>query len=385
MKKILKKFAAAMLAFVMLAGVGVAFAGCGGNKENQVMSLSVNPGVEFIVDGNDKVVSVTANNEDGAYILQKYTEFTGMSAKDAALKFLELSEKYGFVVEGTTDGEKFTISVSGQGAEKLYNDVKNNISSKANELGLSIANMVKIGEDELEEIVAQCYQELSEDYIDELSEKELVDLVKQSREETKEILTDDEKQAYYRERAQKVISAKLEAINDYLDENATLANLDVQMLATAMNTTYNNVIVPAFNSINTEINKLYNTALTGIDAVSAKYVEQKEAYLAKVEEYRTAIEQNGANVEQLKTEMVELKNQAETIWEGLEEARENAKEQLENLLEGINSSLATLNSQINSVMEKISLTATQLQTKVNEQINALKTEYENSSVNPWMK
>ena len=385
MKKILKKFAAAMLAFVMLAGVGVAFAGCGGNKENQVMSLSVNPGVEFIVDGNDKVVSVTANNEDGAYILQKYTEFTGMSAKDAALKFLELSEKYGFVVEGTTDGEKFTISVSGQGAEKLYNDVKNNISSKANELGLSIANMVKIGEDELEEIVAQCYQELSEDYIDELSEKELVDLVKQSREETKEILTDDEKQAYYRERAQKVISAKLEAINDYLDENATLANLDVQMLATAMNTTYNNVIVPAFNSINTEINKLYNTALTGIDAVSAKYVEQKEAYLAKVEEYRTAIEQNGANVEQLKTEMVELKNQAETIWEGLEEARENAKEQLENLLEGINSSLATLNSQINSVMEKISLTATQLQTKVNEQINALKTEYENSSVNPWAK
>ena len=212
----------------------------------------------------------------------------------------------------------------------------------------------------------------------------MVELIKQSRDETKELLTDDERQEYYRERAQKVISAKLEAINGYLEENSSLANLEAQMLATAMNTTYNNIIVPAFNTINTEIGKLYNQAFTGIDAVSAKYVEEKEAYLAKVEEYRTAIEQNAPNIEALKAEMAQMKAEANEIYEGLEEARENAKERLEELLETtINSALETLNSQIDAVMNKINLTATKLQTKVNQQVNALKQQFENKSVNPW--
>ena len=142
----MKKFGIGALALILGLGA-TTLTGCGKDKdpkELQIMNLSVNPGVEFVVDENDKVLSVTASNEDGAFILNKFTDFTGMSAKDAALKFIEMSEEYGFVVEGTANGESITISVSGEGAEKLYNDVKSKISSKVKELGLSIDKMVEI-------------------------------------------------------------------------------------------------------------------------------------------------------------------------------------------------------------------------------------------------
>ena len=160
MKKIFQKIGLCMLALVMIVGAGLTLSAC--NKaEQQVMSLSVNPSIEFVLDEDDKVVSVTANNEDGVYILQQFSDFTGMTAEDAALKFLELCETYGFVVEGSTDGETFTIAVSGDGAKAVYNDVKNKIKEKATELGLQIDELVKLGKEKLKQLVAECYQEYS--------------------------------------------------------------------------------------------------------------------------------------------------------------------------------------------------------------------------------
>ena len=93
-------------ALALALGIGATgLTGCSPKEEMQIMNLSVNPGVEFVVDKDDKVLSVTARNEDGAYLLEKFTNFTGMSANDAALKFIELSEEYGFVVSGTANGE----------------------------------------------------------------------------------------------------------------------------------------------------------------------------------------------------------------------------------------------------------------------------------------
>ena len=207
-------------ALALMLGLGATtLTGCGKDKdpnELQIMNLSVNPGVEFVVDENDKVLSVTASNEDGAFLLEKFTEFTGMTAKDAALKFIEMSEEYGFVVEGTANGESITISVSGEGAEKLYNDVKGKISSKVNELGLTIGQMVEISDEELESIVQQCYQEYTASEIDNMTDEKLLELIKQSREETKGIYTEQERLEYYKERAEKILEAKIETIKEYI-------------------------------------------------------------------------------------------------------------------------------------------------------------------------
>lgn len=383
MKNIFKRISACVIAFVMVVGASFALTGCGKKAETKVMNLSVNPSIEFIVDEDDKVISVSATNEDGAYILQKYTEFTGMSAKDAALKFLELSEEYGFVVEGSTDGETFTISVSGENAEELYNTVKNKISSKATELGVSIQNLVKVGKEELKSVVAECYKEYSSADLENLTEKELVKLIQDSREETKNLFTEDEKQAYYRERAQKVISAKIDAINNYLEENNSIQNLIITPIVNAMNTIYS-TLESTFNSINAQIEEMYTNASTGVNAKLDDYIELKKEYLAAVEEYKQAVENSSANVETLKQEMEALKAQAEQDWAALKTARDNVKQQFTTLMETtVQEILTNLNTQVNSLLEKIDLTAQEISQEVQSQITALKTEYENSTSNPW--
>ena len=389
MKKI-RKIGIGALALALGLGATV-FTGCGsGPDEMQIMNLSVNPGVEFVVDKNDKVLSVTASNEDGAYLLEKFTEFTGMSAKDAALKFLELSEEYGFVVSGTVNDESVTISVSGEGAEKLYNDVKGKINNKVNELGMSVGNMVEIAGEELESIVQQCYQEYSASEIANMSDEKLLELIQQSREETKDIHTEQERLEYYQDRAEKILEAKITAIKEYIENNeASVSNLILTPLVTAMDIAYS-TIETAYNAIDTQLKTVFNT----IDSKMSNYVAEKEKYLVAVEEYKTALEANAdtnpdndftsAQVEELKNTVITLKNEAKELYKALDTARQDITEDMMNLVQTtIHTHMTTLNNAIDAVLEKINLSMDTLQTEVQSAIDDLKDEYETNSISPW--
>lgn len=383
MKNKFKKLTIGMLSAAVVAGATATLTGCGGGDDPdklQVMNLSVNPGIEFIVDEEDKVVSVTADNEDGAYILDKFTEFTGMSAKDAALKFLELSEQYGFVVSGSTNGEKITISVSGEGAEELYNDVKSKVSAKVSELGMQVAKMVEIGEDELEEIIAECYQEFSEEEIDDLSEERMLELLKKSREETEGLYTEDERLAYYKDRAQKVIEAKITAIKEYISESVPAATQAiVQPVVLVLDAAYTQI-----QSAYTTINNTLETLNTNINSKLSTYIAEKEEYLAAVEAYRAAVEDGAANVDALKQEMERLRGEAKTLQSELATARDNARAQIMTAVKNtVHTGLTNINNKINEILGQISMSATALETAVNNEIAALKTAYQNNTENPW--
>ena len=64
----MKKFVSFMLAAVLCFSV-CSFAACSDNQANArdtaVMTVSLNPKVEFVLDSNDVVVAVNALNEEG--------------------------------------------------------------------------------------------------------------------------------------------------------------------------------------------------------------------------------------------------------------------------------------------------------------------------------
>ena len=394
MKKVFKKLCMVMLALVVFVGAGVTLAACKQpNDEKQVMNLSVNPSVEFILDEDNKVISVSATNEDGAYILDKFTNFTGMTAKDAALKFLELSEEYGFVVEGSLESEKFTISVSGEGAEELYNDVKAKVNSKLTELGLSLSEMVKTTKENLEAMVSEYYQEYTLEEVQALTEEELINLIKNIREETKDLFTNDEKQAYYRERAQKVVSAKLDAINDYLEEHSQGLNVLITPFVTAMNNAYS-LLESKYDQINDQVEALYNDGAQAINAQRESYIALKKQYLNAAKDYNDALQLNldsdvsndvsSQVISGLKTQMETLKAESKTLQETLENSRTQATATVLNFVKTtIHSQLTILNNQINSVLNYITLNAENIQTAINNEITELKLEYKNNAENPW--
>ena len=381
MKKIMKKVGIMGMSLLMVAGASSTLTACGkDDDEKQVMSISVNPAIEFVVDEDDKVLSVTATNEDGMYLLEKYAEFEGMSAKDAALKVIELAEEYGFVVSGSANGEEVTISVSGDGAEKLYKDVKGKIADKVSDLGLTIGKMVELGEEELEKMVAECYQEYSATDIDEMDDEELLNLLEKSRKETKDLINPDERLAYYQERAQKVIEAKIDAIKAYVEENAGLAsNLVIAPMMTMLDTLYAQVET-SYNTLTTQMNELGNTVRSYKD----EYIGKKREYLAAVEEYRTALEENATNVNELKSQMETLRAQAKEKQSTLSSQRENFKNQmLQSVKTSIHAQLNLINGKITEILGNLDLTMAQLDVEVQEQVNVLINKYKTNSVNPW--
>ena len=396
MKNIWKKIATIATTVMLSVGAMFTLSACkepSDVDESQIMNLSVNPSIEFVLDNDDEVLSVTASNEDGALVLEQFADWVGMDADEAALKFLEIAEEKGFVVSGETDGQTFTISVSGVEAQDLYDDVKEKVNAKATEFGLAVGNMVKIEKEALEARVAEMYQDYTSAQIDAMNEEKLIELVKTSMNETKDLLTDDEKQAYYRERAQKVLETKMEAVDSYLEEHSAglegVLNSGLRALVTVMNGYYDTLKNTVFPAINAQIDALYDAASTGINAVRENYLDAKQTYLDAVESYRAVLE-SSANpdtdplVISAKQAMESAKQAADTIKTNLETARESAKSTLMTKLEDeVHGQIVLINEKLDAIIASIASLKTQMQADVDAAIVALKTEYANNATDPW--
>lgn len=134
------KYFAAGLSGLMLVAFG---AGCsaGGGKDEAAVSyvgLDVNPSVSLVLDKNDKVVSVIAENEDAQVLLYGEASLVGMSAEDAAKKIAELSVKLGYLGE---DNHGVNITVEGKAdAEKLTKGIEAAFTASAEGLALNFSS-----------------------------------------------------------------------------------------------------------------------------------------------------------------------------------------------------------------------------------------------------
>ncbi len=124
MKNKFSKILAASLSGAMVVSLAAA-CGNGGKDEGKAVSyvgIDVNPSVSLVLDKNDKVLSVLADNED-AQVLLYGENLVGMSADEAAKKIAALSVELGYLnennrgvnitVEGKADAEKLSSAVEG--------------------------------------------------------------------------------------------------------------------------------------------------------------------------------------------------------------------------------------------------------------------------------
>lgn len=132
MKKYAKRCALALSAVLSLS----LLAACGENEKNRAASyvgIDVNPSVSLVLDGNGKVISVLADNEDAQVLLYGET-LTGLSAGEAAEKIAALSVELGYLNE---DNKGVNITVEGKAGD-LEGDIRAAFESAAEEGGLSL-------------------------------------------------------------------------------------------------------------------------------------------------------------------------------------------------------------------------------------------------------
>lgn len=142
-----------VLAVVLIAVIGVAIFFLVKPKEQNpesVMTLSVNPQIQFVLDQNNKVISVNALNDDAQALITQ-VNFVGKDADSAAKLFVKISTEADYIHVNTT-GTQITINISCENDTdekyaKLKESIKNSVNGYFQEIGVKAGAVVNVAKD----------------------------------------------------------------------------------------------------------------------------------------------------------------------------------------------------------------------------------------------
>ena len=143
--------------------------------DKYVMSVSVNPSVEFGYDNTNKVTSQKGLNEDGIKLLFK-ENFVGMYIDDAAGRLIELMNSYGYLTSAS-EIRLIVVDSNGREATNQMQNVKAKIATTMLELKLDVSMLVNMTEAELERLEDDIEEngELYLNQIKQLYQKEILE------------------------------------------------------------------------------------------------------------------------------------------------------------------------------------------------------------------
>ena len=324
---------------------------------SKVMNISLNPEVEFVLNKENKVVSVNALDDDGNHIVSlafnqetAKSAFEGLTAEDAMELFLDLSEENGYLITG--DEEEISIKISGE-ADKLMKRVKDKAQAFCTENNLSVEILTdKIEKSEIVQQVKACLQEYSDSQLNSMSQEELIELLKQSRQETADLFTQELKDAYYNMRTKKISTAELEHLYELISDEGSYFH-EAIMAIPGVNDLIGDLeeLLESINSVE-DVYKQYflsaddDPATLNFYEAKQEYVKAKEALLQQ----RLALTADGELSEADKTALVEYETAVQTALDNIEtakvvanEALEQAKTNVDTALQHVNNSTSIIN------------------------------------------
>ena len=255
-----------------------AFVACNDNAEAAtVMTVSLNPEVEFVLDSNGKVITVNALNEEGNLIIsaQAFDNVEGKTAEEAAKLFVQVSKETGYLVSGrVAEGEneiEFSFSGDNATAQALFEKVKTNVQSYLSKENVvaTLQQAEAISREALEQLVAQCQPYLDEAELKAMEYKQLVVALAESRKETAEMYSQELKNSYYQAKAFAMEQAKLEVVKSRLNTLQQLALETANTLYVQLNTTLEQV---RYDNLIAETSA-YQKALAEVRAKKTEYLK----------------------------------------------------------------------------------------------------------------
>ena len=154
-------------------------------KSNSYVNLEINPGVEFVVDANGKVVAANGTNEDGKTLILNVS-FEGLDLESAIEVVLTEAEESGYLLSATYNSELVTreikVSIDSETVDGIT-DLNKKVSETVNkfidenDLEATYKQLDAKGRTHLEAIVKKYNPMLTDEEIKALSYKELLELV----------------------------------------------------------------------------------------------------------------------------------------------------------------------------------------------------------------
>ena len=361
-----KRILSALSAVTMLVAGGITLSACNEKTESKVMNVSLNPKVEFVLDNNDKVVSVNALNEEGNIIISSDVEFVGVDADAAVKLFVEVSKDTGYLVSGNVQAgdNNIDVSISGdkKNAEKLFKSIKDEINGAFANLNIAINQAEALTEEYLEKLVKECSPYLEEAEIKAMEYDELIKEIQTSRKETAKLFSQELKNAYYQAKADALRLAKLEKIKSEAD---ALGKVALGSLETAYNTAVELIETTRQNLLLSE-DSAYQKALKAFN-------EAKTNYLNK----RNEIAQMDPSVvtDEMRAELENLDALVETCEQALSDAYTAANNALDTAKAQLTTAYNAIVEAVNNMGKSMDIASENMTDAVNTFANDFETNY----------
>ena len=280
-----KRFIGIFLLFAITLSA-ILFTSCSNAKpeEGSVtrMTVDINPSVEFMIDDQNKIVSVTALNDDGS-ILIVGEAFVGKTPEEAIEMMVTLASDTGYLVQGNAEASENTVKISVSGDSKYAEQLKKDITEKANDTLKALDINGKVEKVEALKIDALRQLALStslytEEEISAMDEDQLYKVISAGRIETALLLSEEMRNAYYSAKEYKISFAEREETARIIKELGGLYNLTHTAYKTALD--------------------VYSTAITELDNFRYEMLVSPES------EYQKSL----AKLREAKVELLKQKN-----------------------------------------------------------------------------
>jgi len=330
------------------------------------MNVSLNPEVEFVLDGHGKVVTVNALNEDGNLIITA-TVFEGKTAEEAAELFVQVSHEMGFLVSGNAQikNNDIEITISGEqkDVEELYNNVKASIQEyfTLENIVAEIAALETMTREQMEALVAQAQPYIDQAKLQALSHMELVEELYASRKETCEMYSQELKNAYYNAKAAAMDTTKIQALKEQ------------------MGSKFNFVLEGLFDAYTDAVAKIEDARMQYLVSAESDYQVKLAEFRAKKIEFlqkRQELAQKEDITEAELNVLNGLENAVNFIEDALVSIGELANKTLDTLKAGMTTAYNALVSAIESAQVKIADHMDAIMKAQEEQVPVFAAEFE---------
>ena len=229
----MKKSLICIILLLALVISSISFTSCSSAKPEEGcvtrMTVDINPSVEFMIDDQNKIVSVTALNDDGS-ILIVGEAFVGKTPEEAVEMMVTLASDTGYLVQGNAEVAENTVKISISGDSKYAEQLQKSIADKADETLKALDINGKVEKVEALKIEALRQMALStslytEEEIGAMDEGQLYKVISAGRIETALLLTEEMRDAYYSAKEYKISFAEREETARIIKELGGLYNL----------------------------------------------------------------------------------------------------------------------------------------------------------------
>lgn len=375
-----KRLFCLILAVLMLAS-SFTFVSCQSKPDEGTytrMTVDINPSVEFMVDDENKVVSVTALNDDGS-ILIVGEAFVGKTPEEAVELVVSLAAETGYLVKGNVEVTENTVKISVSGdtkyAEKLQKKIEKTVTGALEDLDIN-GKVEKVEAMKLDELraLASSSTLFTEEEIAKMDESQLYKAVAASRMETAQLLTEDMRAAYIRAKEYEISFAESEAtakiIND-LGGMYSLVYTKYKVALDAYSAAIKKIDDFRYNSLVSPDSE-YQKSLAALRDAKAEFLKQRT--------YVASLNVNGTEYASASVTLQATEEQYNRLLTAYEELGNTLNTSLEALVATLRACEDVLREIENQLPEDVKTTLSEKATEIEASVNAAKdtffTEFE---------